>query len=139
MKNEYSRIFFDTAPIIYFVEQKEKYFTHIKNFLKTNYLSEYYTSTISVAEYSLYPYLYDKSLLSKYNQFIDIMGINVININKNIADKSAQIKSQYRYFKTADSLQLASAMIYNCDLFITNDKQLRKFSEVETIILDDLL
>lgn len=139
MKNEYSRIFFDTAPIIYFVEQKEKYFTHIKNFLKTNYLSEYYISTISVAEYSLYPYLYDKSLLSKYNQFIDIMGINVININKNIADKSAQIKSQYRYFKTADSLQLASAMIYNCDLFITNDKQLRQFSEVEILILDDLL
>ncbi len=139
MKNEYSKIFLDTAPIIYFVEQKEKYLEQIKNIFKSNYLSEYYTSTISIAEYSLYPYLYDKSLLKDYNKFIDRMGINLIDINKEIAEKSALIKSQYKFFKTADSLQLASALAYNCDLFITNDKQLRQFSDIETLVLDDLL
>ena len=82
MKNEYSKIFLDTAPIIYFVEQKEKYLEQIKNIFKSNYLSEYYTSTISIAEYSLYPYLYDKSLLKDYNKFIERMEINVIDINK---------------------------------------------------------
>ena len=67
------------------------------------------------------------------------MEINVIDINKEIAEKSALIKSQYKFFKTADSLQLASALAYNCDLFITNDKQLRQFSDIETLVLDDLL
>ncbi len=139
MKNEYSKIFLDTAPIIYFVEQKEQYLNHIINFFKANYLSAFYTSVISIAEYSLYPYLYDKSLITKYNQFLDIMGIKVIEINKEIAEKSAFIKSQYKYFKTADSLQLASALVYNCDLFITNDKQLRQFSDIEILVLDDLI
>ena len=139
MKNEYSKIFLDTAPIIYFVEQKEIYLNHIIDIFKANYLSDFYTSAISVAEYSLYPYLYDKSLLDRYNQFIDIMGINIVEIDKNIAEKSAQIRSQYKYFKTADSLQLASALSSKCDLFITNDKQLRQFSELEILVLDDLL
>ena len=53
MTNEYSKIFLDTAPIIYFVEQKDKYLNQIKNILKDNYLSDFYTSAISVAEYSL--------------------------------------------------------------------------------------
>ena len=139
MKNEYSKIFLDTAPIIYFVEQKEQYLNHIRSIFKANYHSEFYTSAISVAEYSLYPYLYDKSLLTKYNQFLDIMGIKVIEINKEIAEKSALIKSQFKFFKTADSLQLASALVFNCDLFITNDKQLRQFSDLEILVLDDLL
>ena len=67
------------------------------------------------------------------------MDINLIEINKNIAEKSAMIKSKYRYFKTADSLQLASALSFQCDLFITNDKQLRQFSDIEILVLDDLL
>ena len=67
------------------------------------------------------------------------MEISVIDINKEIAEKSAFIKSQYKFFKTADSLQLASALVYNCDLFITNDKQLRQFLDIETLVLDDLL
>jgi predicted nucleic acid-binding protein len=67
------------------------------------------------------------------------MGIKVIEINKEIAEKSASIKSQYKFFKTADSLQLATALVHNCELFITNDKQLRQFSDIETLILDDLL
>ena len=112
---------------------------HIKNIFKANYLSEFSTSAISIAEYSLYPYLYEKSLLSKYNEFLDIMRIKVIEINKEIAEKSASIKSQYKFFKTADSLQLATALVHNCELFITNDKQLRQFSDIETLILDDLL
>ena len=138
MKNVYSKIFLDTAPIIYFVEQKEIYLNRIRNILKTNYLADFYTSAISVAEYSLYPYLYDKSLLARYNQFINIMGINIVNIDKNIAEKSALIRSQYKHFKTADSLQFASALSSKCDLFITNDKQLRQFSEIEVLVLDDL-
>lgn len=67
------------------------------------------------------------------------MGIKVIEINKEIAEKSALIKSQFKFFKTADSLQLASALVFNCDLFITNDKQLRQFSDLEILVLDDLL
>ena len=80
MKNGYSKIFLDTAPIIYFVEQKEKYLEPIKNIFKSNSFSEYYTSTVSVAEYSLYPYLYDKALLAEFDQFLNKMEINIIDI-----------------------------------------------------------
>ena len=67
------------------------------------------------------------------------MGIKIVEIDKNIAERSALIKSQYKFFKTADSLQLASALYSKYDLFITNDKQLRQFSEIEILVIDDLL
>lgn len=81
MKNEYSKIFLDTAPIIYFVEQKEQYLNHIKSIFKANYRSELYTSAISVAEYSLYPYLYDKIIINKIQSISRYYG-NKSNRNK---------------------------------------------------------
>ena len=36
-----------------------------------------------------------------------------------------------------DALQLATACISGCDLFLTNDKQLRQFKEMKCIIVDE--
>jgi len=37
-----------------------------------------------------------------------------------------------------DALQLATACVIGCDLFLTNDKQLRQFREIKCITLDEL-
>lgn len=37
-----------------------------------------------------------------------------------------------------DALQLAVACFAECDLFLTNDKQLRQFEEVNCITVDEL-
>ena len=35
-----------------------------------------------------------------------------------------------------DALQLASACVYGCDVFLTNDKQLCQFTELRCVTLD---
>ena len=66
------------------------------------------------------------------------MDIHVVNIDVRIAEKVAQIRAKYKFFKKMDALQLSTACIMDCDLFLTNDKQLRQFKEIKCITVDEL-
>ncbi|MCR5061201.1 MAG: PIN domain-containing protein [Saccharofermentans sp.] len=55
-----------------------------------------------------------------------------------IADKAAQIRARYTSFKAMDALQLAAAVLSGCDCFLTNDKQLQQFDEIEVQLVSDL-
>ena len=83
-----------------------------------------YTSTITDTEYFVHPYR-EKDFLK-------------ISVGEDIAEKAAQIRAKYQGIKTADSLQLASAIVYECDVFLTNDKQLRQVEEIRVLLVDDL-
>lgn len=41
-------------------------------------------------------------------------------------------------FKSMDALQLAVANVTECDLFLTNDKQLRQYKKIKCITVDEL-
>ena len=41
-------------------------------------------------------------------------------------------------FKSMDALQLAAATLTGCDLFLTNDKQLKQFADIRCITVDEL-
>lgn len=51
---------------------------------------------------------------------------------------AAQIRAEYNGFKAMDALQLTAAVIMGCDFFLTNDKQLRQFKEIECRTVDEL-
>lgn len=66
------------------------------------------------------------------------MDIEIKSIDKTIAEKAAQIRAEYKFFKTMDALQLATACLSECDLFLTNDKQLKQFKEINCITVVEL-
>ena len=100
---------------------------------------EIVTSVITVEEYSVNPYkINELERISAFEKFIDYMEINIININKQIAKKAAQIRAEYKGFKAMDALQLATAVITECDVFLTNDKQLGQFKGIKCITMDEL-
>ncbi len=57
----------------------------------------------------------------------------------NTAKLASTIRAKYNYFKAMDCLQIASAMTHNCDLFLTNDKQLKQFNAITCLTIDDLI
>ena len=77
-------------------------------------------------------------MIDAFYSFIDGMDIKIRSIDKEIAEKAAKIRAEYRFFKTMDALQLATACITGCDLFLTNDKQLRQFGEIRCITVEEL-
>ena len=61
----------------------------------------------------------------------------MVPITLEIAKLAAKIKAEYGDFKTMDSLQLAVAVHTGCDLFLTNDKQLKRFNGLHCVTVED--
>ncbi len=95
---------------------------------------------VTVEEYLVFPYSSGKlEYMDNFKKFIEYMKIEVISIDFRIAEQGAKIRGRYKNFKAMDALQIAAAIASECDMFFTNDKQLRQEKELPCMTMDDLL
>ena len=137
---EYMKVFLDTTPIIYFLEEDINYADKVERIFSEILESSkmIVTSTITCTEYLTYPYRTGNTEKVKvFFEFLTDCEIMIRSIDVEIAMKAAQIRAEYKDFKTMDCLQLATACIQGCDLVLTNDKQLRQFREVKCVTVDE--
>ncbi len=141
---DYKKAFVDTAPFIYFIQKNvnnPKYFDKVKMFFLNGYENnkEFVTSVITMEEYFVFPYRSNNlSYIDMFHRLVATTNMEMVGINQDIAKKAAQIRAEYKCFKAMDAIQLAVACIMGCDLFLTNDKQLRQFKEIKCIMVDEL-
>ena len=141
---DYKKAFVDTAPFIYFIEKNvndPQYFDKVKMFFLNGYENnkEFVTSVITMEEYFVFPYRSNNfSYIDMFHRLVATTNMEMVEINQDIAKKAAQIRAEYKGFKAMDAIQLAVACIMGCDLFLTNDKQLRQFKEIKCITVDEL-
>jgi len=138
---EFKRVFIDTAPIIYYLENNAQYKELMKGFfLKCAERNiKIVTSTITIEEYLVFPYYSGKmELADNFKRFLEFMDIEIIKIDSAIAEQGAKIRAKYRDFKAMDALQIATAIVSECDMFFTNDKQLRQEKELPCMTMEDL-
>lgn len=141
---EFKKVFIDTAPIIYFIEKDNnnpQYHEKVKVFFKDSYNNDkkFVSSVITVEEYFVFPYRNNAySLIDMFNRMVATIDMEIVEINQKIAEKAAQIRAEYKGFKAMDALQLAAACLSKCDLFLTNDNQLRQFKEIKCLTVEEL-
>ena len=138
---EFKRVFVDTSPIIYYLENSSLYLDKVKRFFAKciEEKIQIVTSAITIEEYLVFPYSSDKmEFADNFKRFIEYMHIEVVDINFTIAEQGAKIRSQYKNFKAMDALQVATALVSGCDMFFTNDKQLRQEKELPCMTMEDL-
>lgn len=138
---DFKRVYIDTSPIIYYLEHSALYVDKMKKFFEMclSRNIQIVTSVITVEEYLVFPYANRKmELIDNFKRFMDYMNIEVVNIDSEIAEQAAKIRGQFKHFKGMDSLQIAAAKVSECDMFFTNDKQLRQEKELPCMTLDDL-
>ncbi len=135
-----SKLFLDTAPVIYFVERNPQYlpyvrvvFEHIRDSLLTAV-----TSPVTLAEYLVRPYRLGQTELQQ--EFIDLMtgieGIEFVEIDQTLALQAAQIRARYN-LQLPDVFQIAVALAAGCEAFLTNDVIFRRVTELQVLVLDD--
>lgn len=138
--NEFKRVFLDTTPLIYFLDADEHFGEKTRQILE-EILSdegEVISSVITETEYLVYPYRTgNQEKVEAFFEFVDECGIDLYEIDVDIAKKAAQIRAEYKDFKAMDSLQLAVAVCSGCDTFLTNDKRLRQFRELKCITVEE--
>jgi predicted nucleic acid-binding protein len=135
------RIFFDTAPLIYFIEENVTYLNRVKSILLLVDEGKItsFTSVVTLTEILPLPMRSGNiGLIQKHRDFLlHSQNLSLVKIDISIAMQAAELRSKYN-LRTADALQLASAISVNCDAFLTNDKQLRRVTELRVLVLDDL-
>lgn len=136
------RICLDTAPIIYFIEDHDKY----RNMLRPVFLEidsgniEAMTSTITLLEVLVHPLRTgNEALAEKYREILlSSGGLTTFEIFHEISEIASKLRAKYS-IRTPDAIQMGVGIRYGAAKFLTNDPSLRKVSEIKVIILDDYL
>ena len=48
------------------------------------------------------------------------------------------MREKYQGLKGMDSIHVATSIYFGCDIFLTNDSQLRQITETNVVLVDDL-
>ncbi len=139
---DFKKVFLDTTPIIYFLDDNPNYSDKVETILSLfiKQKIQIITSVITCSEYLILPYRtnnIEKEIA--FFEFLNDCKIPICQIDLNTAKLASTIRAKYNYFKAMDCLQIASAMSHNCDLFLTNDKQLKQFNAITCLTIDDLI
>lgn len=133
---------FDTAPLIYFVEDVAPYadlLAPIFDRLENQTLSAA-TSTITLAEILAKP-LADKNLtLVDDIKFAlkSFATLSFLPVDERLAEAAALIRARSGV-RLPDAVQIAAAIQGGATAFISNDKRLRRIDALEVMILADYL
>lgn len=137
-------VLLDTSVLIYYLEGIEPY-----NLLAQEIFQDIvdenirgFLSAISVTEFVAKPLGTQKVIdVEGFKQFLVSLPIQVLGINYEIAERAGKLRSQYPSVPTPDALIVATALENDCDVFVTNDKRLKKLEVygLTVIVLKDFV
>lgn len=136
-----SKVYVDTAVLIYTMEENTDYFDLLKPlWIKFQEQEiELISSELILMEVLVLPLRNnDESLISDYEQLLLNSAMQLIPINQSILRQAANLRAT-NSLKTPDAIHAATAMAVNCDLFITNDRGFRNLAELPVVILTEVL
>lgn len=136
-----SNLGLDTAPIIYFVEAHPNYdqvMTEVFRQITDGELKAA-TSTITLTEVLVQPLRQGNTVLqARYKTLLlGSHNFSVVDIDAETAERAADLRARYN-IKTPDSLQIAAALSAGCEAFLTNDRDLRRVTDLQIFVLNEL-
>jgi predicted nucleic acid-binding protein len=135
-----SKLFFDTPPVIYLIEENPHFLETVSVFLAEALRNQalLITSVVTLAEASVKPKKFDGDLvILKIERTLKNL-FEVHPITWEMAEISATLRAKYASLRGMDSLQIACAIATGCDAFITNDRRLKIVKEIRIQQIKDL-
>lgn len=98
-----------------------------------------FTSVITLTEVLTLPkQLGDRALADEYRSLLlGSRHLNTVVVDPTVAETAAELRARYR-LRTPDALQIAAVVSAGCEAFVTNDRDLRRVTELRVYTLDDL-
>jgi predicted nucleic acid-binding protein len=136
-----TRLFLDTAPVIYYVERNPVYSAVVDEIFDRidTATVQAVTSPVTLAECLVIPI--KKGLGALQQDFADLIvsGANVtfVSLGEAVARRAAELRANYN-LRLADALQIATALVATCDAFLTNDAALKVVKDLPILLVKDL-
>ncbi|RRB02164.1 type II toxin-antitoxin system VapC family toxin [Larkinella rosea] len=136
-----SRIFIDTAPLIYLLQNHTEFYPKVAEYLSQAVENnvEFETSVLTVSEFCVKPEQTGRyDLIEDFDIFLKELDCRLVDVTLEIAKTASKLRAKYLFLKAVDSLQIATAIENQCDRFLTNDKKLKGIQEIEIIVIAEL-
>ncbi len=141
MLPNYSRIYIDTAVVIYSVEWNPDQYSLLQPLWLKYQAGEIQiiSSELILMEALVLPLRNaDTFVLDAYEQLLLSGEMQLIPISQSILRQAANLRATTS-LKTPDAIHAATALSANCDQFLTNDKGFRNVPGLPTVILSEVL
>lgn len=135
------RLFLDTSPVIYYVEEHPRYIDVVAavfDAIDDGSLVGV-TSPITLAESLVVPYRVGLTALElRYiNCIVYAHNTDFVPIDERVASHAAALRARYG-LRLPDALQAAAAQQARCDALLTNDPIFRRIAELSVLVIDEL-
>ncbi len=127
--------FVDTNIFIYYFQEDEKFGPRAKKILELLVAgkAQAVTSIITQVELLSLPTTEQQTEYLR-GLFLETPNLQIKELTPEIADEAARIRREYK-FRFPDAIQLATAVVSDVPVFITNDKRLSRFKELKIKLL----
>jgi predicted nucleic acid-binding protein len=135
------RIFFDTAPVIYFVERHPQYFPVVEPIFQQLDAGAFVavTSPITLSECLMHPIRDGMTQLQEAFETVITFGQNTSFVVTDVVVSRRAAELRVRYgCRLPDALQIATALVAGCDGFLTNDLRLKQVTELNVLAVQEL-
>jgi predicted nucleic acid-binding protein len=118
----------DTQIFIYFIEEDHRYLPLIKSLFEALDRGDLagVTSGLSLMEVLVVPYRSGNAALAdRYESLLTrSRGLRFIEVDRRLLKAAAQLRATFK-LKPPDAIQVAAALVGNCNSFLTNDRRIR--------------
>lgn len=132
------RLYLDANAIIYSVESSSSLRDAVKQHIRDVRGSGdgvVVTSILSRLECRTGPLRRkDPERLQLFDQFFTDPELLVFDIDTGVVDRATELRAQYG-FRTPDAIHLATALLLDCDTFLTGDDKLKRCKEINVAVL----
>jgi predicted nucleic acid-binding protein len=139
--HQVNRLCFDSAPLIYAAEERAAYVERMRLIFRLirSQSIQVFSASITLTEVLTKPLKEgDTKTITAYQQMMTkSRQFKLISITPAVAEQAAELRARHN-LKTPDALQIAVAVSQQCDALLTNDLGLKRVTEVQVLVLDEL-
>ncbi len=132
----------DTAPLVYFIEEHEKFGPLVFPFFEALNRGELraITSVVTLLEVLVQPIRHKQEALAReYRQILlENVALTVVPASVQIAEKAAELRAAHG-LRTPDAIQLATALSHGAGAILTNDADWPSITNLQVLVLSKLL
>jgi len=140
----YNCICLDTAPLIYFIEENQRYISMVEKIFYEIYHGNIFgiSSYLTLLEVLIKPIKEGaREIADRYRDLL-LGNLRMFPVDARVAEKAAELRAKYdgNGFKlnTPDAIQVATGLLNGAEIFLTNDRKLKQIQEIEVIVLDEI-
>ncbi len=136
-----TRLFLDTAPVVYFVEENPDFLPFTLSIFERIERGDFLgvVGAVTLAECLVMPFR--NGLVELQQQFVALLtatdGIEIVDMKGESGILAGELRAKYN-LQLPDALQIAVALSSGCEAFLTNDVALKRVTELRVLVLGEL-